>query len=123
MQKRATTPANEAERFCLAAGACARETHRGVGEVNGPTCNRAIVIHHKNEERNMNMKTIVLAAMLALSAGVGVGFSTNSYAVDPVCRGDCADDRQGCNFGCLGSSACQQACYNAYQACLAACRV
>jgi hypothetical protein len=69
----------------------------------------------------MKIKTIVLTAMLALSAGVGVGFSTNSYAIDPLCRGDCAEDRQGCNFGCHGNSACLQGCYNTYRACLAAC--
>ncbi len=71
----------------------------------------------------MKMKTIVLTAMLALSAGIGMGFSTSSYAIDPLCRGDCGDDRQGCNFGCYGNQACMQACFNAYQACLAGCRV
>ncbi len=94
------------------------------GAVHVPADNRAIMMHHRNEERNMNMKTIVLTAMLALSAGIGVGFSANSYAVDPICRGDCAEDRQGCNYGCTGKpgyQACVAACYNAYQACRAAC--
>lgn len=72
----------------------------------------------------MNIKTLVLGTVLALSAGIGIGFSGNSHAVDPLCRGDCADDRQGCNFGCTGqpnAQACQAACYRAYQACIAAC--
>ena len=73
----------------------------------------------------MKIKTMMLTAVLALSAGIGAGFSGNSYAVDPVCRGDCADDRQGCNFGCTGNGgnyqACTIGCYNAFRACVAAC--
>jgi hypothetical protein len=71
----------------------------------------------------MKIKTMMLTALLALSAGIGAGFSGKSYAVDPVCRGDCADDRQGCSFNCYGpgAQACLTACYNAYKACVAAC--
>jgi hypothetical protein len=78
------------------------------------------------QENRMKIQSMMLAAALALSAGFGAGFSGNSYAVDPVCRGDCADDRQGCNFGCLSSGpnyqSCVTACYNAYRACVAACQ-
>jgi hypothetical protein len=75
------------------------------------------------QEKAMKIITMMLTAVLALSAGIGAGFSGNSYAIDPVCRGDCADDRQGCNFGCTGpgAQACFAACYNAFRACVAAC--
>lgn len=74
----------------------------------------------------MKIKTMMLTAALALSAGIGAGVSGNSYAIDPLCRGDCGEDRQSCNYNCAGKpgyQACVAACYNAYQACLAGCGV
>lgn len=73
----------------------------------------------------MKTRTMMLTAILALSAGIGAGFSGKSHALDPICRGDCGDDRQGCNYNCAGlpgnQQACLTACYNAYRACVAAC--
>jgi hypothetical protein len=68
----------------------------------------------------MHLRKLILTAALAAAAGLGAGFSGTSYAIDPVCRGDCADLRQGCNFNCT-TQACFQGCYNQYQACIAAC--
>jgi hypothetical protein len=73
------------------------------------------------QEFRMKIKTMMLTAALALSAGIGAGFSGNSHAIDPGCRGDCGEDRQSCNAGC-NSQGCYVACYNAYQACIAVCR-
>lgn len=72
----------------------------------------------------MNIKSIVFAAVLACTGGVGVGLSAPGHAGDLGCRSDCYDLRYECRSYCSvggGEAACRAACDSEYYACLANC--
>jgi hypothetical protein len=72
----------------------------------------------------MNVKTMLFGAAFALATGLGIGLSTSAWAVDPVCRSDCAEQRQSCYaFSCggLSSQQCSALCNGRYNLCISKC--
>lgn len=71
----------------------------------------------------MKLKTILFSAVLATTAGLGMGVSTAIDAQEfPYC-GDCADIRYECVAQCpaQGGSLCRDLCYQQYKECRATC--
>lgn len=85
-------------------------------QVPSPTFNRA----YKSKGENMKIKTILLTAVLALSAGIGAGFSGDSFAAgnNRACKFDCKESYYNCML--VGSTV---YCQNRYNACLADCEI
>jgi hypothetical protein len=67
----------------------------------------------------MKMRTMVLTAVLALSAGIGAGFSGDSHAAgNRQCKIDCKEMYFNCMLA--GSTV---YCQNRYNACLLDCEI
>lgn len=71
----------------------------------------------------MKLRTILFSAVLAATAGLGMGVSTATGAQEfPYC-GDCGGIRYECLAQCpaQGGWACRDICYQEYKECRATC--
>ena len=99
-----------------------RRASAAVDKGFGPAFNRAI--ESLDKEILMKLKTILFSAVLAATAGLGMGMSTAIDAQEfPTCN-DCFGIRYECFAQCpaQGGSLCRELCQLEYQECQANCQ-